>query len=286
MHLSPQVFWPYFGGAAALLIGIFRHRKALGQARGAEMLLVLAPVFVAIAMAVFGADHLSAPRNVAQVVPVWMPWRLFWAVFVGLALVAAAAGLAADTAPDLAAGLLGAMIGCFALLIFLPWWLKSPGNPFRITLLLRDLTLGSAFLAYGLRRRPAFVAAAQRIVAIGLAVYGAEQALHPLNAPGIPPDGPNRVTLPAWIPAHAACSYLCAAIFILAALALATGKQARRAAFTAGATVSVLILIAYLPWTIAQKGDVDNGLDYVAIHFALAGALLLLSAALPRRGLL
>src|SRR6185436_15464576 len=46
------------------------------------------PAFFAVAMAIFGADHMVAAEFVAIIVPEWMPWRLFWAYFVGFALFA------------------------------------------------------------------------------------------------------------------------------------------------------------------------------------------------------
>ena len=42
-----------------------------------------------------------------------------------------------------------------------------------------------------------------------------------------------------------------------------------------------LVLFAYLPLTITQASDVANGLNYLLIHLAPAGAAFFLAGALP-----
>jgi hypothetical protein len=82
---SGLIFWPWFAGLAILTIGLLTHRKpVIGLNR--ESILAPGPVFFASALAPFGAEHLSNPRSLAGIVPVWLPARLFWAYFVGLAL--------------------------------------------------------------------------------------------------------------------------------------------------------------------------------------------------------
>src|SRR5207249_3221884 len=78
-----KAFWPYFAGAVILIIGLVRivRAKAL-EARGINKAVALGPVFFAIPMAVFGADHFIAPRFVATIVPSWIPWHLFWVYLV------------------------------------------------------------------------------------------------------------------------------------------------------------------------------------------------------------
>jgi hypothetical protein len=45
--------------------------------------------------------------------------------------------------------------------------------------------------------------------------------------------------------------------------------------------VLVLVPFAYLPLTITKASEVANGLNYLAIHFALAGAAIFLDGTLP-----
>ena len=65
------------------------------------------------------------------------------------------------------------------------------------------------------------------------------------------------------------------------AVGLMTRKHARSAATVLGMTVLVLALFVYLPLTVANASDVANGLNYLAIHLALAGAVLMLAGSLP-----
>ena len=75
---------------------------------GLDKLTALACVFFAAPLAVFGAEHLTDAEDIVQLIPAWMPARLFWAYFVGVALIAAGPQpqLKKISAPDgLAAGL-------------------------------------------------------------------------------------------------------------------------------------------------------------------------------------
>jgi hypothetical protein len=45
--------------------------------------------------------------------------------------------------------------------------------------------------------------------------------------------------------------------------------------------VLVLILFVYIPQTIAKASDIVTGLNYLSIHFALAGAAFFLASAMP-----
>ena len=120
---------------------------------------------------------------------------------------------------------------------------------------------------------------ARFVIAVSIAVFGVDQFLYPAFAPGIPHDGPVIVTMPAWIPGHVFWAYLTGAIFLGCALGRLSRKYAP--ATLLGITVLVLVLFAYLPLTITKASDVANGLNYLAIHFALARAAFFLAGALP-----
>jgi len=53
------------------------------------------------------------------------------------------------------------------------------------------------------------------------------------------------------------------------------------AASVLGLTVLALMVLVYIPLTLSKASDIANGLNYLAIHFALAGAAFLLALALP-----
>ena len=154
-------FWPYFAGAVILIVGFARiGRDTTLQARGIDRAIALGPVFFAMPMAVFGADHFIASRLVATLVPSWIPWHLFWVYLVGVALFASALSIVTRKHSVLAATLLSAMLFSFVLLISGPQLAARRGDRFLLAVLLRDSSfsagaLDSRAFAFGLfdRRR-------------------------------------------------------------------------------------------------------------------------------------
>ena len=135
---SPLVFWPYFGGAALTLIGVFAVRRELTEASGVDKILALGRVFVAASLAAFSAEHFGLAKFIQQGVPSWIPWHLFWAYFVGCALLAAALSIATKVQARLSATLLGVMIFFFVLSIHLPKVLANPHDRIAWAVLVRD----------------------------------------------------------------------------------------------------------------------------------------------------
>lgn len=291
---------PYGAGLATLFIGIVVLSKRSKEKWSVEdHLLSAGPLLVAIAMAVFGADHLIAAAFVANMVPAWMPWHLFWAYVVGFALIAAALSLATRIQWRLSSWLLGVMILLFVAMIHIPSCFARPFDPTRLTIVFRDTLLSLCLLAFaispqreqapggsasrdfeGLRRN--LVTIGRWIVALVVAAFAVDHFLYPAAAPGIPQENPAVVMmLPAWLPLHALWSYLVGAVFMCCALALASGRRARMGATVLGATALLLAVAFYLPLTISRGSDIANGLNYLAIHLALAGCAFLLAQALP-----
>ncbi len=88
--------WGMIGaGIAALLAGLFLVRARFLAASGAGRVLILGPVFEAVALAIFAAEHFLAAHDLSGIVPRWLPGPLFWTYFVGAALLAAAVSLIA-----------------------------------------------------------------------------------------------------------------------------------------------------------------------------------------------
>ncbi len=137
---SPAVLWPTLAGILFLAIGLLTARRQLSAKSG--KLAAVGRAFVAAGLAAFGTEHFVAVRSIMQVVPSWMPERLFWTYFVGAALLAAAASLALKRCVRLTATLLGAMFLLFVLLIHLPNAVKSPQTRVTWAVLLRDLSFG------------------------------------------------------------------------------------------------------------------------------------------------
>jgi len=285
------VFWPYFFGLVVLGIGVpAAIKSASRQTSALNKIIQFGPVLFAMAMAIFGGDHLVAAKFVATGVPSWIPGHLFWAYFVGVALIAGALSLVTNKQARLAAALLGIMIFLFVLLIHIPACFASPHDRTRYTILLRDLSLScgvSAFAAsqterwrtHGMQR---IIIAARFLMAIVALVFGVEHFIYPQAAPGIPQENSAlMVTMPSWIPGHVFCAYLTGAVFIACGLGLTT-KRARLAAGSLGIWVLFLVFLVYLPLVIEKPLDIANALNYLAIHSALAGAALLLADSLTK----
>ncbi len=73
-------------GIALFLVGVFAAKEEIAEARGLERIVALGSLCFGIPLAVFGALHLFGARFVVDIVPAYMPWRLFWAYSVGCAL--------------------------------------------------------------------------------------------------------------------------------------------------------------------------------------------------------
>ena len=74
----------------------------------------------------FGAEHFTATKILAGMVPAWIPGHIFWALLVGTCLIAAALSIAAKKYAWLASALAGLMIVLFVLLIHVPGIAANP----------------------------------------------------------------------------------------------------------------------------------------------------------------
>src|ERR1700722_5796709 len=78
------VTWGMIGaGIAALIAGLVLGRSRFAAASGASRILTLGPVFEAVALTIFAAEHFLLARNLMTIVPSWLPGALFWTYLVG-----------------------------------------------------------------------------------------------------------------------------------------------------------------------------------------------------------
>jgi uncharacterized membrane protein len=264
---SPFIFWPWFAGLTILIAGLLTHRRELATARGLDKLVAMGPVFMAAGIAAFGAEHLVRPRVLMQVVPVWMPGRLFWAYFVGFALLAAAASFVLKKFVRWSATLLGLMFVLFVLMIHAPNVAANPRDRFLWTVALRELAFaGGAWALAGGR----LAVAARFLVAIPLVFFGVEHFLHPEFAPGVPL---SKLT-PAWVPVRAMWGYLTGAFLLAGGVGL-LARRFRVATQWLGLVVTLLVILLYLPiLAIAKPPALNEAVNYVADTLLFAGAVL------------
>jgi uncharacterized membrane protein len=264
---SPFIFWPWFAGLTILIAGLLTHRRELARARGLDKLVAMGPVFMAAGIAAFGAEHLVRPRVLMQVVPAWMPGRLFWAYFVGFALFAAAASFVLKKFVRWSATLLGLMFVLFVLMIHAPNVAANPRDRFLWTVALRELAFAGGAWALASGR---LAVAARFLVAIPLIVFGVEHFLHPEFAPGVPL---SKLT-PAWVPARVVWGYLTGAFLLAGGVGL-LARRFRVSTKWLGLVVTLLVVLLYLPiLAIAKPPELNEAVNYVADTLLFAGAVL------------
>jgi uncharacterized membrane protein len=131
-------------GIAAFLVGLFVAKDEIAEAHGLDTIVALTNLCVAMPLAVFGALHLFAPQFVLNIVPAYMPWRLFWAYFVGCGLVAASLSIASRVGVRWSGLLFGIMMFSFVAMIHLPGALRDPHNRILWTIVFRESSFGGA----------------------------------------------------------------------------------------------------------------------------------------------
>lgn len=283
--ISRFVFWPYCAGVGSSVIGAFAARAEVAKERGAEKIVALGSACYAVPLAVFGAEHLARGGVLMRLVPVWMPWRLFWAYFVGVALVAASLSILLKRRVRLSATLLGIMFFLFVVMMDIPGVVAGPGDRFSWALALRELSFsGAAFALAGSQGKHGrargmswLVRLGRYFIAIPAIFYGIENLLHPGYAPGVPL---RRIT-PAWIPGHSLWGYFAGAVLLVAGPYLLMNRKTREAATYLGGAILVLVLFVYLPVMITKPLDI-TGLNYVGDTLLYAGAVLVLAGATPK----
>ncbi len=287
--LSSINFWMCLAGLVYLVAGVFILRKEISAARGWDKLIIWGPIFIAVPLAVFAPEHFGGPMRVADMVPSWMPWHLFWAYLVGCALFAAATSLTVRKFVRLSSTLLGLMFFLFVCMMHIPNALADPKDRFAWAYALRDLSFaGGAWALAGLHSRASspqlsrwMISFGRIVIAIGAIFFAVEFVLHPVSAPGFPLE---KMT-PSWVPFPSVWGYLTAAILLAAGVGLALNKKSRMAAISIGALMTVLTLFLYLPiWFLARGGttpEIMEAINYVFDTLLYAGATLALASALP-----
>ncbi len=277
---SRFLFWPWFAGLTLLAIGLFAVRRELSAAPGLDKLIVLGRVFFAVPLAAFGAEHLSGARFVMQVVPAWMPARLFWVYFVGCALVAAALSLILRIRVRLTATLLAVMFLLFVALVHAPRVAANPRDRIAWAVALRDLAFAGGALALAAAQTSHRLIVIARVgVAISVIFFAVEHFLHPEFAPGVPL---GKLT-PAWMPLHAFWGYPIGVVLLAAGAGMLLNKHSQTAAAWLGLAMTALVFFLYLPiLAVAQRPEIMEGINYVFDTLLFGGTALLVAGAMPR----
>lgn len=302
LELSRPAIAMCSAGIALFLIGTWAARHDIAKARGLDKIAALTHLCFAIPLAVFGAEHLSMPPALMNLVPAYMPWRLFWAYFVGCALIAASLSIATKIAVRWSGLLFGIMMFLFVAMIHLPGALAT-GNVLHIfrsqagpqeripwMIVFREMSFGGAgwvlagSVINGWRGpvKSTLLTAGRILVSIAAVVFGIEHFLHPLGLPGVP----LVKEMPAWIPARALIDYVTGAALLVAGISFLLNRKTRLVATWVGGWILLLVLVIYGPVLILALSDPAipvqiEGINYFADTLLFAAAILAVASAAP-----
>lgn len=269
---------PYALALIYLAIGlVVAFRTDMRNARGFDGMILLAPVFIAVPMAVFGGDHMLAGREIASAIPSWIPWKIFWAYFVGTCLLAGALSLVTRKYAGLAAALFGIMMLMFEALLHIPRVVSLPGDRFAWAVMFREFAFSGGVLAFAATQTKEWKASGSHwvlpltrfFIGIPLVFFAVEQLMHPEFVPAIP----LKKLTPGIVPFHLLWGYPTGAVFLICAFGLLTNRRPRMAAKYVGLMTMVVIAVVYTPMMIQNAADISSSLNFFADTLLLAGCV-------------
>jgi uncharacterized membrane protein len=267
-------------GTAALVAGLFLVRVRFAAADGSGRILVLGPVFEAVALAIFGAEHFLAARELSVLVPRWLPGALFWTYLVGVALWAAAISFIAGRYVRWSASLLALLFLIIVATMDLP---NLPGHLHERlfwTLTVRETSFAGGAMVLTGSLWPRGEAAGALLVILGrlfvagtFVFYAVEHFLFPRFVPGVPLE---KMT-PAWVPAPTLLAYIVGTTLLAAGFGLMFRPTCRIAAATAGTVLLLLTVFFYVPILIMEIRSplAVEGVNYVGDTLLFAATALL-----------
>jgi len=267
-------------GVVALVAGLLFVWPRFQAATGVGRVLVLGPVFEAVALSIFAAEHFTAARSLMAIVPRWLPTPLFWTYLVGVALLAAAVSFIAWRHVRWSATLLAAFFLIIVATIDLP---NLPGNAHdRLfwTLTARESSFAAGAMVLAGSTWPRGRGPGETLMFLGRLVlactfvfYAIEHFLFPQFVPGVPLE---KLT-PAWIPALTLIAYFVGGILLLAGAGLIFRPSVRLAAATAGTVLALLTVFFYGPILAIEIHSplAVEGLNYVGDTLLFAATALL-----------
>jgi uncharacterized membrane protein YphA (DoxX/SURF4 family)/uncharacterized membrane protein len=285
--IPSQVIWSYFSFGVVSAIGLVAmfFRADWQEARGLDKVILFGPIFYPAPLAAFGTEHFTLTKEIASLIPAWIPWHLVWVYVVGASFIAAALSLVTRIQARISARLVALTFFLFVVLMDAPGWAHNPRNRFALALALRELSFSGGALALTAslsepwRERGTHILAtvARYFVAIPVLFYSLEQFMHGDHVPGIPLE----LVTPQWVYGHAIWTYLAAVVYAVAGPLLLVGKKTRAAATWLGLTVLFVVLVVYVPIAVVERARLES-LNYMADTLMYCGAVLLLAGAMPR----
>jgi uncharacterized membrane protein len=271
-------------GTAALVAGLFLVRTRFSAASGAGKILVLGPVFEAVALTIFAAEHFLAARGLSAIVPRWIPGALFWTYFFGVALLAAAISFITWRHVRWSASLLALFFLIIVVTVDLPNLPKHIHERLFWTLTIRETVFagGAMVLAGSLWPRgisggrsagTMLMQLGRLIVACTFVFYAIQHFLFPRFVPGVPLEK----MIPSWVPAPVLLSCIVGITLLVAGPALMIRHTRRAAAAIAGTVLVLLTIFFYVPILITEIHSplAVEGVNYVGDTLLFAATALL-----------
>jgi len=264
-------------GVAALVAGLWFVRGRFAAASGVDKVLVLGPVFEAVSLAIFAAEHFLMARDLAGVVPRWLPGALFWTYFFGVALLAAAVSFIVWRGVRWSASLLAVFFLILVATVDLPNLPASVHDRMFWILTVREtcFAAGAMMLAGSVwvRGRSILMPLGRFIVACTFVFYAVQHFLHPRNVPGVPLEK----MIPGWVPAPVVLACFVGATLLVAGVGLMIPRARRIAAAGAGIVLVLLVVFFYVPILVMEihTSLAVEGINYVGDTLLFAGTALL-----------
>jgi uncharacterized membrane protein len=283
--ISATSFWPSALGVGFLGAGICTYRRdLLAESSGARLRFVaLGPVLVAASLAAFAGEHFTAARTLAQLVPKWMPSRVFVAYFVGVAHLAAALSFVARRCIRWSALFLAIMFALFVLLLHLQGAIHHPSIRIYWIVSARETTFAMGALSlFGTVMKDRIPGFSNRLAVVArvwtgmvLIFFGIENILHPQLSPGVPDTMPTA----SWVPLPLAIAYLTGTLLIAFGITMMIRKYAGSGGALAGLLMLLLTLALYVPqFFLARNVEQQvTALNFVFDTLLFAGTMLLIS---------
>jgi uncharacterized membrane protein len=267
----------------ALVAGLVLVRGRFRAASGVGKLIVLGPVFEAVSLAIFSAEHFLAARGMMGLVPRWLPGPLFWTYFFGVALAAAAISFIVWRGVGWSSALLALFFLLIVATVDLPNLQKGLHERIFWILTVRETCFagGAMVLAGHCMERTRFAHVAKAglvrvgriIVGATMVFYGIEHFFFPRNVPGVPLE---KMT-PGWMPVPVLIAYFVGIVLVIAGVALLVRRGVRVAAASAGLVLLLLVAFFYVPIFLTETHTplALEGMNYVGDTLLFAATVLL-----------
>jgi len=287
-RIPREVFWPYFAMIVAFIWGGVAVKNELAHQEWSQRLLALGPLFFAVPLVGFAAEHFVFTGVMVPMIPAWIPSRPFWIYLTGTALIAAAASIFLNRKVALSGLLLGFMILSFVVILHIPRVVANPRDRFAWAVAVRDFCFAiAAFVlaASRLRQQSGFTKAgitfiAALVIGAALLFFGVEHFLHPEFAPGVP----LRKTTPSYIPLRSLWGYVAGLALACGGISLVIRWRSRPAAMGLGLVYLLLVELIYLPMMLVSwfnSGPRIEGLNFFLDTLMFGGVVVILAGALP-----